>query len=132
MEEKHSLGNATYFRNKRQEERLLELMAADNTQGWDTERISLFYIIAGNDDLYSKRNAIYNFKEHRIKRCLGDGSVDFSSGMCALVRLGFNLYNGYRDRYTTPLDLFWNLDEDNRRIAENAIRLRFHKEPIYQ
>lgn len=122
----------TYFMNKKHEDRLFGLMAADSAQEWDTERISLFYIISGNDDLYSKRNAIYNFKEHSIKRCLEEAEVDFSSGMCALIRLGFNLYNGYRDCQTTPLDLFWNLDEYNRRIAENAIRLRFDKDSIYQ
>lgn len=119
-----------YFMNQRHEERLFELIASDQTQEWDTERISLFYIIAGNDDLYSKRNAIYHFKEHRIKRCLEEAEVDFSSGMRALIRLGYNLYNGYRDSQTTPLDLFWNLDEANRRIAENAIRLRFYKDLI--
>lgn len=120
-----------YFIDKEHENRLLNLMASDCTHVGDTERISLFYIISGNKDLYSRRNAIYDFKEHCIKRCMEDRKVDFSSGMYALIRLGFNLYNGYRDRYTTPLDLFYSLDEQNRWVAENAIRLRFGGE-IFQ
>jgi len=46
--------------------------------------------------------------------------------MYAMIRLGFNLYNGYRDDYTTPLDMFGCLDERNRFWADNAIRLRFN------
>jgi len=54
--------------------------------------------------------------------------VDFSSGMYALLRLGFNLYNGYKDSDTTPLGIFWNLDSDNRILAYHALRLRFGDE----
>jgi len=89
------------------------------------ERICLFYIIAGVDDLYFKRSSIYDFKKHAIKSCLEEGTVDFSSGARALVRLGFNLYNGYCANSMSPLELFWHLDSKNRLIAQNAIRLRF-------
>jgi len=56
------------------------------------ERIALFYRVAGNGDLYGKRSFIYDSKEHSIKSdCLRDETVDFSSGMKSLIRLGFNL-----------------------------------------
>lgn len=116
----------TYFIDEEHQNRFACLMAADHTGRGDTERISLFYIISGSADLYSKRGHIYNFEKHQIKRCIGTGNVDFSSGMSALVRLGFNLYNGFKDPYTTPLDVFWNLDSNNRILAYYAIRIRFN------
>lgn len=121
-----------YFIDKKHEDRLRSLMAADNTHVGDAERISLFYIISGSNDLYSKRSAIYDFKEHCIKCCMEEREVDFSSGMYALIRLGFNLYNGYKDRHTTPLNLFYCLDGQNRQLAINAIRLRFDIDPHFQ
>lgn len=117
----------TYFCiDKRHALRLNKLMQADGTNQRDIERITLFYILAGNENLYCKRNHIYDFKKHCIKSCLNDGIVDFSSGLRSLIKLGFNLYNGYSDSDMTPLDLFWNLDSRNKQIAENAIRLRFN------
>lgn len=107
------------------EKRLGHLMQEDGAKWSDVERLNLFYIIAGNESLYIKREVIYDFKEHGIRNCMGTGCVDFSSGLQSLIRLGFNLYNGYRDRNMTPLELFWNLDSRNIQIAQNAIRLRF-------
>lgn len=116
----------TYFRDQEHRNRFIYLMSADHTVISDTERISLFYIISGSEELYSKRSHIYDVKSHGIKRCIKSKEVDFSSGMCALLRLGFNLYNGYKDNNTTPLDVFWNLDSDNRLLAYHAIKLRFN------
>lgn len=110
----------------RHEERLAGMIWEDGMTCRDMERISLFHIIAGNEGLYRKRNAIYDFNERRIKTCIRDGSEDFSSGQWALIKLGFNLYNGYREEYMTPLDLFWNLDHKNMQIAHDAIGLRFN------
>jgi hypothetical protein len=101
------------------------LLKEDNTYPSDTERIALFYIISGNNDLYRKRSYIYDFRNHGIKKCLQNDGVDFSSGMKSLIRLGFNLYNGYEDNSTSPASLFYSLDEDNRIIALNAISIRF-------
>jgi len=114
-----------YYINKKHGERLNKMILADGTRRNDMERICLFYIIAGVDDLYFKRSHIYDFRKHIIKNCLEEKTVDFSSGIQALVRLGFNLHNGYRDHNMTPLELFWHLDGKNRLIAQNAIRLRF-------
>jgi len=105
--------------------RLASLVREDGTECWDLERISLFYIIAGNEDLYRRRNAIYDFNERCIKTHLRDGSEDFPSGQRSLIKLGFNLFNGYREDCMTPMDLFWNLNNRNTRIAHDAIGLRF-------
>ena len=102
-----------------------KLLTEDNTFPEDTERIALFYIISGNSDLYRKRSYIYDFKNHGIKECLQNADVDFSSGMRSLIRLGYNLYNGYTDNSTSPAALFYNLDDNNQKLALNAISIRF-------
>ncbi|MDD4402818.1 MAG: DUF6075 family protein [Desulfitobacteriaceae bacterium] len=91
----------------------------------DWERMSLFYIISGNEDLYVKKKAIYDFFENSIMpECLTADKVDLCSSSKALIRLGFNLYNGYIDSYTNPLFLLCGLDSKNLFIAFQAILLR--------
>lgn len=110
-------------------QRFQKLLVEDNTSVGDVERRALFYIIAGNSDLYGKRSFIYNCKEHRIRRnCLKDEMVDFSSSMKSLIRLSFNLYNCYTDDYISPVNLFYNLDVQNGKLALNAISMRFISE----
>ncbi len=106
-----------------------ELVKEDKTHPKDNERHALFYIIAGNDDLYRKRNSIYDFKDNSINpECLTDEKVDFSTSSKALIRLGFNLYNNYKDDYISPMNIFYSLDEDNYNLAVNAIDVRFGRD----
>ncbi len=107
-------------------ERFITMMIEDNMSPGDVERASLFYIISGNEDLYRKRRYIYDTYEHCIRTCLDNTEVDFSSGMKSLIRLGFNLYNGWSDRYTTPMSLLGSLDNCNLQLAGNAIMTRFN------
>jgi hypothetical protein len=115
-----------HFINPRHKQNYLELIEEDGMSFDDTERASLFYIISGNEDLYKKRRYIYHPEEHCIRSCPWQSGVDFSSGMRSLIRLGYNLYNGWSDEYTTPIDLFGNLDEQNRKLAQNALLIRFN------
>lgn len=87
----------------------------------------MFYILAGNGDLYQKKKGIYDSKNHCIIPCLTkkEGSVDLSGGAKALVRLGFNLYNGMNQKEAGVCDIFANLDEQNRSLTLNAIKIRF-------
>lgn len=103
--------------------RLKELMNKDRTPLDDMERKAFFFIIAGNDDLYSKVNFIYDFKKRSIKPdCFENESVDFCSSSNRLIKLAFNLYNSYpADVY----DTFYLLDDKNFKLAINAIRIRF-------
>lgn len=114
-----------YFINALHRDRFIRMTHDDHMSPHDSERASLFYILSGNEELYTKRNYIYDYREHSIHLCLQDSPVDFSSGLCSLIRLGFNLYNGWSDKYTSPLYLLGNLDRDNLLLAENAIRIRF-------
>ena len=92
----------------------------------DSERISLFYIISGNDDLFNKKSIIYNFVDNNIKFYSFEYiNEDFCSSSKSLIRLGANLYNGYSDSYIDPLNLLGYLDYNNYKLAINAIQLRF-------
>ncbi|OSA94615.1 UNVERIFIED_ORG: hypothetical protein B2H93_08135 [Clostridium botulinum] len=114
------------FLSKKHAVNFNELIHKDNTHPRDTERYSLFYIIAGNEDLFRKRNFLYDFENKCIKfNCIDGGTVDFSSSAKALARLAFNLYNSYEDKYTTPIDIFYSLDDKNYNLAMNSIAIRF-------
>ena len=119
------------FLSSKHMENYLDLVIEDQMCTGDVERASLFYIISGNDVLYRKRRFIYDPKDHSIKRCLDNTNVDFSSSIKALIRLGFNLYNGSSDEYTTPMDLLGYLDNNNKKLAGNAIQIRFDSSFYY-
>lgn len=114
-----------HFTSSLHEERFITMMAEDGTNPGDAERASLFYLIAGNDDLYRKRRFIYDPCEHVIRICFENPRVDFSSGTRSLIRLGFNLYNGWSDDYTAPSCLLGNLDDHNLLLAQKAMMIRF-------
>lgn len=113
------------FLDPRHEENFLSLLCLDNTCPSDQERLALFFVIAGNLELFSKSERIYDFKEHCLQRGLDNNRLCLSSGIGSLLVLGRNLYNGYEDGDTSPLHLFWNLDADNAQLAVNALRMRF-------
>jgi hypothetical protein len=99
-------GEFMKFQNREHESNLIRLMLKDKSNPKDMERLAMFYILAGNSDLYSKVNQIYDFDEHLIKlECLTDRRVDLCSSARALVKLGFNLYNSYEDENFTPMDI---------------------------
>ncbi|MGV8150044.1 MAG: DUF6075 family protein [Alkaliphilus sp.] len=103
-----------------------KLTEADMMHPHDTDRKPLFYIMSSNDDLFNKSHFIYNFSENYINLdCLDSSKVDFCSSSKALIRLGFNLYNGYTDKHTSPVEIFYNLEEKNHDIAKAAIDIKF-------
>lgn len=106
--------------------RFQDLMAEDHAGASDRERKSLFYIISGSSDLYQKKHLLYDSREHCIIPVLTrkKKGIDLSSGARALVQLGFNLYNGM-NRDANVCDIFWHLDERNKILALNAIKIRF-------
>lgn len=116
------------FLNDKHKDIYLELIENSNVNPNDVERKVLFYIISGNDDLFKKKSSVYDFDEGFINfDCLDSSTVDFCSSSKALIRLGFNLYNGYTDNYTNPLDILGKLDFNNYLIANRAINIRFKK-----
>lgn len=105
------------------QEKFQEFLQRDRTHSQDVERNAMFYIFAGNDKLADKMDVFYDF-EHRMIRIGGFEEVGLSSGVTALIRLAFNLYNNYP--CGTVVELFSNLDERNLQLAFQAIQLRFN------
>lgn len=92
----------------------------------DNERISLFYIISGNEDLFRKKHVLYDFiNNHLIFKSFDSTNTDFCSSSKSLIRLALNLFNGYLDNFTSPLHILTSLGSDNYKLAINAIKLRF-------
>ncbi len=121
------------FKNEEHQQRFMHLVAEDAMHLKDVERQVLFYILSGNHDLYQKRHNIYDFSEHMISpECLTASDVDFSTSSKALIKLGFNLYNGYSDTGISPLDIYYSLDEANYNLAQESINIRFGMTNIYQ
>jgi len=114
------------FLSKEHENRFVSLLQKDNTHPNDVERLALFYIVAGNDDLCRKVKYIYNFVEHQIEPdCLYDSGVDFCSSSRSLVKLAYNLYNGYQNNDLSPVDLLLGLDSENFYLASESMSIRF-------
>lgn len=110
------------FLSDKHEVRFDELILRDGARN-DIERRVLFFIFAGSDDLYGKVNHLYDFEDRSIKPESLEGSVDLSSGARALVELAFNLYNSFGS--PSVIDTFAPLDEDGRKLAVEAIKVRF-------
>lgn len=111
------------IRNNNSYDRFNYLIKRDGTSKKDLERKALFYIVAGNEDIYSKVDYIYDFDERAIKpECLESQEVDFCSSSRRLVKLAFNLFNGFP---VDVMDIFSSLDENNFNLALQAIRIRF-------
>lgn len=114
------------FLSMEHENQLLKLLQRDATHQGDMERLALFYIISGNTDLRNKVNSIYDFTMHQIEPdCLYDGGVDFCGSSRSLVKLAYNLFNGYQDTNVSPLELLSGLDADNFYLATESMKIRF-------
>jgi hypothetical protein len=114
------------FLNNNHEYKFNKLADEASLKSYDNERIALFYIISGNNDLFKKKEYIYNFKNNVAKIFYFKKlNVDFCTSSKSLIRLGFNLFNGYSDRYTNPLTLLYPLSGTNYNLAINAIKIRF-------
>lgn len=110
-------------------ERFNKLMNRDKTNPKDLERQSLFYILAyANDgDLFNKISHIYDFEENCIKFDCLEGAIDLCSSAKALIRLGFNLFNGYAEDHCDVFSVLCGLDDINYKIAMKAIDIRFNR-----
>lgn len=116
-----------YISNK-QEERFKELLLRAKLKYKDKERQSLLYVISGNGDLYKQVGKIYDFEKQQLNCINENGEVDLedifvSSSSNALLRLGLELYN--QSTSISVNNLFRNLDDNNARLAINAIKIRY-------
>jgi hypothetical protein len=101
------------------------LIEKDNTHQDDSERQALFYIISGNKELFEKHNLLYDFQNSYANTDCFEKGIDLTSTSKSLLRLGFNLYNSYGDKYTTPIDILCNLNKQNYDLAIQSMNIRF-------
>lgn len=114
--------------NSKQEERFKELLLRAKLKYKDKERQSLLYVIAGNDDLYKQVGKIYDFGKQQLSCINENGEADLddifvSSSSGALLKLGLELYN--QSTLIGVHDLFKSLDDNNSKLAINAIKIRY-------
>lgn len=114
--------------SSRQEERFKELLLKAKLKYKDKERQSLFYVLSGNDDLYKQVDKIYNFNKQQLKCMNENGEVNLedifvSSSSNALLKLGLELYN--QSTAISVNQVFKNLDDNNGKLAINAIKIRY-------
>ena len=117
--------NNAIFKDSLHLERFRTLLELDGTQAWDRERRSLFFIISGCTDLYSRHTRIYSFSRHMLNGGGRDLEGEVCSSASALLALGLNLYNGRLGQTSVPSNTFRNLDAGNRRLAINALSMRY-------
>ena len=118
-----------YFLDNSHKERFNKLIEYGDINIEDIERISFFYIIAGNENLYSKIINIYDFEGNKLKVKIDEEgnlhcNVDLSSGIKSLIYLAIQLYNGIGNR--NVMQTFGCLDSTNSKLALEAIKLRFN------
>ena len=102
------------------------LVDRDRTKENDIERRVMFFLFAGYSELYEKVNHLYDFDRQLIlPEVLEDEStVDLTSSMRTIVKLAYNLYNGFSSE--SFLDTFTVLDGEKRFLVMSAIKYRFH------
>jgi hypothetical protein len=99
------------------------LIQRDGTHEKDLERRSMFYLFSGVEDLYNKIKHLYDFTAQVIMpETFENGATDLTSSMRSLVRVAYNLYNGFP---ADVRDTFAPLDETNRQLVLEALKIRF-------
>jgi hypothetical protein len=115
-----------YFIDKNHVTNYQKLLFQDHTHPKDIHRKSLFYIISGNEDLYLRRYSIYDFGNHEILPFnLVDERMSLGDGSRMLLRLAYNLYNGFDEGKLTPRDVFYVMNKRDFIVAKGGIDLRF-------
>jgi hypothetical protein len=124
------------FLNSDHEQRFTDYCNRAKIHKGDQERKAMFYILAGCNDLVSKGiNRIYNFQENIVKFSPVPEQMEkdfqqfnFCSSSYALIRLALNLYNSSYESLSVA-DTFYNLDNNHRILAINAMLIRFNISP---
>lgn len=117
------------FLNELHERRFEELKSKSNRPYSDKERMSLFFIISGVDDLFNNVDELYDFENNKIILDFDDeGNIILDNpNLCSsankLYKLGVQLYNGGGNQ--TVHDTFKFLDEDNTILVINALKIRY-------
>lgn len=100
-----------------------------NVQNYDTERLSLFYILALFSETRKNIDSLYDFERNLIiPEGLNAGWQ--TGGTTKATKLAFNLYNNYLGQLNdeggdySPLELF-SVSAENREFLIEGLKLRF-------
>ncbi|GMQ62473.1 hypothetical protein AN2V17_17050 [Vallitalea sp. AN17-2] len=110
--------------------RFIQLVERDGTELLDTKRKSLFYIVAGNDDLFNKLYQIYDFDKRVMrKECVNNNQL-YDETSIKLLKLVYVLIKEDDDSLINPLinplfNLFHGLDDFNFELALSDIKIRY-------
>lgn len=76
--------------------------------------------------MYLRRCSIYDFGIHEILPLnVVDEIMNLSDGSMMLLRLAYNLYNGFDDGKLTPRDVFYVMNKRDFIVAKGGIDMRF-------
>lgn len=121
------------FINTEHEDRFRELILRAKVVPGDTERVSMFYIFAYNDNTYRNIKDLYDFEDDVI---LFDGlNEGWQTGTSRkLTKLGFNLYNGFNDEENRcdVLNVTCGLDMEHITMIFRAVAIRNNLVDIFQ
>lgn len=97
----------------------------------NSEHRALLYILNSVDGLKSRFNQIYDVDKNMLKlnynqedKCFDISELCLSSSESSLLRSAINLYNG--NDPITLLESFSSLDNENKEILIDALRIRFN------
>lgn len=122
------------FLNEKHKERFQELMRRGDISINDMERVPGMYILSGTDDLFRKANDIYDFEKGWFKvdiKCCEECNsrevewekASLSSSQEKLATLAFDIYSARS--HVGVCELFRILDQDNVKLAMNAISMKY-------
>lgn len=112
------------FLNVAHEDRFFTAMHKARKNSSDYERAAFFYIMTGNEQLYTNFNKIYDFTNNQIIGAEVAKLGYLSSGIGRLMHLGLHLYNDVNELQGTIVDMLCGLDESNFKLAINAMCIR--------
>ena len=84
------------------------MQAQELCREWDSYHKALFYCLGINKDCRTHLDDIFCFdrQNYGIKPDTVFNKAWQTSGSMECIRLGYNLFNGYTDDYTSPYELF--------------------------
>lgn len=112
------------FQNENHKQKFIELLKKGDIYYRDSERMPLMFLLS-LDVLENKADKVYDFENRMI---ITEGLDDlYSTSSRMLVRLGFNLFNGYKSEFGIR-DILACLGENNYESAMIAIDMLFNYE----
>ena len=119
------MSNQIYFLNDSHKEQF-NMLLDDTCYPHDRERKAMFYIIAGCDDLFVHNRTIYDFEKEELAIAPNLGHLKkLCTSAKVLLMLAIQFYNSVNNKQSV-YDTFIYLDSDNKRLALEAIKIRFN------